>query len=477
MATAATTEETFDVGDRVILQGLEKAAHLNLAHGTVASTLAKGRHYVDIDLISKDQKRINVKPANLHKEPPITTSKRRAACQGGSLVETEGRALSFALDSMRLCVATTFVCDEQVQTHEDIQELKESESGFLKQNRLTASAWSFWSDGRGFRTSNPKGVYEELREYIRVSLPESNGGLETLKSGFPSYQLVYDAVDDFEAIKGWNCRVTGDFYIVGGESEGTFLVPTTNLNAVYQCVGTKNPIPFDGDYPRPVCMHLTMIPWYGRLVYDGVLTPPAGYARPPMVDPEVAKQLRESVEKAKAEGRVISRLRQLEVEGGSRKGLHDRIERNESSVPVEQSKPTPEEDSLVKKIGSFERVDGEPFDEKPGTLWVFRRFGYTEVENPNHVGIILAGAQAIAPFECLALIPTSIDILKALLKNTCQRGKRPIVVGIDDNTCCDRVKFLLKSLGDMEVFYYPPPTPEETMASMSLEDHQQDRRR
>jgi hypothetical protein len=293
----------------------------------------------------------------------------------------------------------------------------------------------------------------------------------------PSLRLAYDAVDDVEAIKGWNVRVHGHFWVCGMDEEGTFLVPDSNRDMVYQCLGAKDAIypKVERDFPRPVQMSITMIPWYGRLVYDGVMMPPLGHMRPPMASVKLALDLAESVAKARREGRVISRLAQLEVEGGSHAGLHDSGDNvddsNEDSV--EQAKPTSEESSLVKKLSKFPRSAGPPTnnpdaDMAPGSYWVFRRCGYTEHENPNHVGLVMTGPSVLAQFTCSALTPTSVDILQSLVSTTRQVGKRPLMVGIDYKKCCDRVTFLLQELDGIEVFYYPPATAEETAAASWL---------
>jgi len=99
----------------------------------------------------------------------------------------------------------------------------------------------------------------------------------------------------------------------------TLEVPESNHGMVYKCVGMKDSIwpMVAGKHPGLIQMTLTMIPGYGRLVYDGVLVPPHGLPVPPVAGSELEASLKETVAKAKIEGRVISRLAQLEVEGGS----------------------------------------------------------------------------------------------------------------------------------------------------------------
>lgn len=54
-------------------------------------------------------------------------------------------------------------------------------------------------------------------------------------------------------------------------------------------------------------------------------------------------------------------------------------------------------------------------------------------------------------------------------------GYVPQRFGVDDRRACDRVEFLLKDLDGLDPFYYPPPTAEETTASMALGNYNTDR--
>lgn len=113
--------------------------------------------------------------------------------------------------------------------------------------------------------------------------------------------------------------------------------------------------------------------WYGRLIYDGVVLPvnPKGDIQhrrsPTIATNELTAELRETVRRCKREGRVIERLAQLDVEGGSRVGLHELpgYEFDEEKVRLP---PTPEEQALVDKI---ERAPIRPYE--AGFYWALRR--------------------------------------------------------------------------------------------------------
>jgi hypothetical protein len=95
------------------------------------------------------------------------------------------------------------------------------------------------------------------------------------------------------------------------------------------------------------------------------------------------------------------------------------------------------------------------------------------VENPQHLGLIMVGHTTVGRaysllghFSCTHLIPSSEDILKALVKWSKKQGKRPQKVGIDNHDCFQRVNFLLQHVVGTDAQYFPPPTPEETRSAV-----------
>jgi len=75
---------------------------------------------------------------------------------------------------------------------------------------------------------------------------------------------------------------------------------------------------------------------------------------PQTASPELATQLRATVEQAKAAGRVVQRLRQLEVPGGSLEGLPAQGKISRSLEQHEQEPPTLAEKELVEQFCSFQ---------------------------------------------------------------------------------------------------------------------------
>ena len=239
-------------------------------HGTVVRVYDDtGTVAVDLDLAMA---RIKLPHTAVQQEPCllllVVEGQHRAAVVAGRLVEEEGKAMDIVLGCLRVVSANLFMADQNITHPGHVHELMKHPAGLLQLARITSTAWSFWNDGRGMHGTDDEGAWYHLRQYLCVETPKENPrALED-----PAFRRAIKAVDDAAAVKSWNVRVHGHFWIVGMEGNGTFLVPDSNRNMVYQCVGVRNAI-----WPmvekihggRCVLMTITMIPWYGRLVYDG----------------------------------------------------------------------------------------------------------------------------------------------------------------------------------------------------------------
>jgi hypothetical protein len=218
----------------------------------------------------------------------------------------------------------------EVQTGlQDLEMLRsQGQRGLLKINQLMAGAWTHWVDARPFHTPENKSIYELLVQFFKDLPAVNNCTLEDMPSEFKKAE---EALQHMTAVKGWHVRVHGDFWIVGADEtdEGTFLVSNVNRNAVYKVLGVRNSLfrmiePTFGH--QPILMKLTMIPWYGRLVYDGVVVPAHGKPGPPEIaDEELAKTLKKNVMTARKEGRIVEKLVQLQLPGA------------QASIPIKHS--------------------------------------------------------------------------------------------------------------------------------------------
>jgi len=100
------------------------------------------------------------------------------------------------------------------------------------------------------------------------------------------------------------------------------------------------------------------------------------------------------------------------------------------------------------------------------TMWTFRRFGFTEEENPEHrLSVIEAtpGSQAniLHVVTTLGLVPTTeeyVDILHDLVK--AQRGRMADTITVDAEAMADSLEAVVSDV-PVKVLWYAPPSKEE----------------
>lgn len=454
-------QHVFHAGDRVVIHGLVKMKRINGSHGVIAGELDEttGRYRVFMDLLEQ-LPAVTAKPANLKREASPDGSMERAQVMLGCLVETHGRAFSLVLDVVRYLVAYVLHEDPEIQHFDDIMRVKDV--SMEKANFLTATAWTHWDDPGSYNVAGGRGIYQCLLEFLPQMFGVVDGNMNHLSE---QEKLPLRALTDRPAVAGWSLRLHGNFWAVGKDPEdgGTLLVPVVNKLAVYKVFGMTSCLydilsqAFPGG--KPVQVKLTMVPWYGRLIYDGLVSP---------IDPRPSKQLIEKLQKAvktaQAEGRVVERLMQLELADA---------EAAKSEAATDDSveeEATPEERLIIASLVPIVPYpESEQRLEDRRDIWVFRRLGYTEEQNPEHTGVIMAAGDMIGPFKCSALEPLSTDILKWLVSTSLRIGKRPTIVNIDDKAYYKRVKHLLKDVKGIHVDYYPPAT-EEEQAALAIMD-------
>jgi len=471
MSTAAAADQDedvplFEVGDRVVLQGLRNATHLNGRHGYVASPLEQGRYGVDIDV---DSQRRAIKPANLVRE--VDEDLDIVEPESGVLPEhPHGRAASYLLDLMRINAAYHYSDDGEITQH-DLERYRALPGGQLKIAHLTSLGWSNWitesGDGLELGGLDKDGIFEMVKAGNQQTLEQIEE--QGLSENEVPHELYFarEALQSKHAAGGWHVRVHGNFWVVGESPEtgGCYLIPEGNKSMVYEVLGIRNAL-----YPliarhnmRPTLFKATLIPWHGRLLYDGVVMPTHNLPVPKQASPALTTKLQESVQAAVEGGRVITRLRDTQaVVDAAATPAH---------VEPDRSHPSREEARYMEQLSALPapvefRTDN--FDVVKPWAWTFRRGGYTEEENPSHTGLVIAAAgNLVGPFDCSALAPTSVDILRNTVRYAIQLDRQPKVLSIDERVCCDRLKFLLRDT-EIRVEYYRPPSKEESDAAMAM---------
>jgi len=129
------------------------------------------------------------------------------------------------------------------------------------------------------------------------------------------------ALKNVRSMKSWHTGICGDFWFVGRDYGGSYVIPDKNKSFVYKIVGISRGAINGGraykkaDEPLslsqiPFAMPITVVPWCGRLLYDTtVMAPPLHLKR---ADTEMAHQLQEQVLKAIQKSRVIEYFADLE---------------------------------------------------------------------------------------------------------------------------------------------------------------------
>lgn len=105
-------------------------------------------------------------------------------------------------------------------------------------------------------------------------------------------------------------------------------------------------------------------------------------------------------------------------------------------------------------------------------IWVCRRHGYTEFENPSHLATVLGGGTQTLligeKFE--ALEPTPFELLCVLGKAVARARGKPEMFATDCEAAVDPLSDILSGTG-VTVQYYPPPSEEELLYSQRTNPH------
>ena len=426
---------------------------------------------------------------------------------GGCLSETDGRNFMALLDMCH------FLVDRITQNHNFPDLMASSHlrsTDTAASAMLTAQMYSYWDAA----PAGP-GVYEMLVDWTKSQPGVGAASRAARETGQNQRASQHGAA--LHALAVNECqywprrRKTGAFYFAGEDASGAALLADESLTKIYRVMGISTSVgdliragrPRSGDGEDDLTgssLLLTLLPFMGVIVYDGTLR-----GAPPNRDPEFVRSLRALRAAAEGERRaevLVTTLptvaetpllrKRVEISGLNAKpelngcfGIADSFddasgrycvviergggmfrlkEANLSEAPP-RSASEPEaaielderERSLQRRIGGLRAVDD---------FWVFRRMGYTEADNPSHMGMIMSGksGMAIGPFESKQLAPTAaeyLDVLERTLfksrpssrKKKAERNHKkadpvkPSHIAVDEKGAVERLKAVLGPAG------------------------------
>ena len=372
---------------------------------------------------------------------------------------------------------------------------------------LSAQMYSYWDSA----PAGP-GVYELLRSWVKQQ-QEAEGGTRKKRAAAASSagggmaRVLHLLVEN--ELRHWpHQRVTGTFFFAKETASGAAVLVDQRTQKVYEVLGISTSIGdimrsggrFTKDDVLGATIKLTLLPYMAKIVYDGTLfgAPPAGASE--------AAEARAAAEAAEAEGTVLRELpAHVESLVGKRvdiSGLSGRPELNGTTgtatawveakgryavrladgetvalkmanlaVSSQQAASDSGRPPAASELSASERQAQErlrALRQRKGDagFWTFRRMGYTEAENPQHVAAILGGDGTMVGMvpPCAALAPTSDEILSSLVAAATAAGARPSMLATDEKSIVERLQQVLGAVG-IQAGYYPPPS-EEELASM-----------
>lgn len=375
--------------------------------------------------------------------PSSPTGNPRAGASKGLLAEPDNKHF------LTLTVAAQSVAEELNEGHQLV--LPGEKGPIAVRNAFAYSNW--------FRSGRTEliGVLFRLRYHFKKS---RKAELDADGSNAAIFKdLMYGEAEHWGvAGKG---RLFGTWWIVKQTDEGAVLLPESGdglkgdgKNKAYLVLGvteTLQTVVAKSRLTLPLLVRMTLLPFRGRLSYDGVIAP---VKVPTLAE---ANSLRERADKLLAAGKTIDHL----VVDLPHIPYRSKGDPNIDENLEHQDPATSQEAALVAKIKAVPRKKLKE-GERDHRVLIFRRFGYTAAENPNKIVFVMDGTKMAGQFTTAKLEPTAIEILQELhtILAKAKTKSKPLLAVQVDAECVDRVRFLLKDL-DFLVTYYPPPSPEE----------------
>jgi hypothetical protein len=242
---------------------------------------------------------------------------------------------------------------------------------------LNANVFSYWESD--FSARPDSGVFNYLKETGKLN---------------PKMKLE----QHLSQIEHWpQSRVHGSFYMLLERTDGTVII-SADRTKVYLTQGILsslgNLLLRSGQhFPCPVIA--TFLPFHGYVAFDGLVA-----GAPPITSGNERKKLYRAYCKAVDEGTLITSLPLVPTPP-------------RTAIPVEVPELNAAQTRMLQRLKALSK----PSDPEKSLSWVFRRFGYTELENPDHL-ITIIGSQGMPVMPGFIAIdglhPTALELFDLL---------------------------------------------------------------
>lgn len=370
--------------------------------------------------------------------------------KNGKPEEESGRLFSTLLDGLRQSAFALSVTTISPQA-QMVMKKYNGDLYYLRQhgmygdlNRMNTAMYTHWNT----TPSTPHhGVFQEFATRL-------------------TNEIATKALD--EDIQYWNSsRVYGEYIVLFDRPDGAILV-TEDCKKVYLVLGLAQSLGENCNlgfrdrsffkkpkYAPPalhgpligVIIYATLLNWQGMIVYDGLMMPTAMASQQKVKD--ALKAYAHSVEC----GTLITSL----------------VKKSGSLTVIPKPDIDTEEVRRLKLelFGELEAIKRKRYRPKQGEFdaLIFRRFGYTEEENPNHLVTVLGpGVNTEFPFffPCQSLKPTAKEYVN-LLTDVVKKIGKPQVISVDEISALETLNAVLEGTGVTASFYAPPSEEESTL--------------
>jgi hypothetical protein len=261
-------------GSRVTLRGLVARPELNGRVGTVTAHAAPPRLLVALDDVGDGcvTAPLGVKPDNLVRD------EAQAGAQAGKLALPHGPALSSLLGL--LLVTASHVDELKPLEIDDIYPLRNNPAGLMRLATVTAKAYSYWH-----RAPTGPSVLAGSRAYVKRCIAAFRDDQPATAELPFELRLLRDLLAPGGEAARWGDaaggRVHGRFWVMGERADGAGTICVSEAPDGVCCValGMAKSIAgtlTQGGGPLPALLQLTLLPFCGRLVTDGLMLPPGG---------------------------------------------------------------------------------------------------------------------------------------------------------------------------------------------------------